>query len=63
LALTSSLFGQDVGSQEKEFLGNGSVITVTVHDASGEPFSSSAVVKLLRGVVPSGQLETFSEMS
>jgi uncharacterized protein HemY len=58
LALTSSLFGQDVGSQEKEFLGNGSVITVTVHDASGEAFSSSAVVKLFRGVVPTGQRDT-----
>jgi Anaphase-promoting complex, cyclosome, subunit 3 len=58
LVLTPSLFGQDVGSQEKEFLGNGSVITVTVHNGSGEPFSSSAVVKLFRGVVPSGQRDT-----
>jgi uncharacterized protein HemY len=52
------LFGQDVGSQEKEFNGNGSLITVTVHDASGAPFSASAVVKLFRGIVPSGQRET-----
>jgi Flp pilus assembly protein TadD len=58
LALAFSLSGQDVGSQEKEFLGNGSVITVTVHDASGEPFSSPAVVKLFRGVAPSGQRDT-----
>ncbi|MFI5097090.1 MAG: tetratricopeptide repeat protein [Candidatus Acidiferrales bacterium] len=58
LALTSSLFGQEMGSQEKEFLGNGSVITVAVHDASGQAFSSSAVVKLIRGVVPTGQRET-----
>jgi len=58
LVLTSWVFGQDVGSQEKEFLGNGSVITVTVHNASGEPFSSPAVVKLFRGVVPSGQRDT-----
>jgi len=58
LAFDSAVFGQDVGSQEKEFLGNGSVITVTVHDASGEPFSSSAVVKLFRGIVPSGQRDT-----
>jgi Flp pilus assembly protein TadD len=57
-ALSTLLFGQDVGRQEKEFLGNGSVITVTVHDASGEPFSSSAIVKLFRGVVPSGQRDT-----
>ncbi len=58
LALTSSLFSQDVGSQEKEFMGNGSVITVTLHDASGAPFSSSAVVKLFHGVVQSGQRDT-----
>jgi len=58
LALTSSLSGQDVGNQEKEFLGSGAVITVNVHDASGESFSSSAVVKLFRGMVPTGQLET-----
>ena len=58
LVLASSLFGQDVGSQEKEFLGNGSVITVTVHCASGEPFSAPALVKLFRGIVPSGQRDT-----
>jgi Flp pilus assembly protein TadD len=55
LALASSLSAQDVGSQEKEFMGNGSVITVTVHDASGAPLASPATVKLFRGVVPSGQ--------
>jgi Flp pilus assembly protein TadD len=49
---------QDVGSQEKEYLGSGSVITVKVHDASGQSFSSSAVVKLFRGVSPSGQRDT-----
>ena len=58
LTITSSLFAQDVGSQEKEFMGNGSVITVTLHDASGAPLSSSAVVKLFHGVVLSGQRET-----
>ena len=58
LALASSLFGQDVGSQEKEFQGNGAVITVTVRDGSGEAFASSAVIKLFRGEVPSGQRET-----
>ncbi len=58
LALTSGVFGQDIGSQDKELLGNGSVITVTVHDDSGEPISSSAVVKLFHGVVPSGQRDT-----
>ena len=55
LALASSLSAQDVGSQEKEFMGNGSVITVTVYDASGAPLASPATVKLFRGVVPSGQ--------
>jgi len=58
LACTSLLAGQDVGSQAREFNGNGSVITVTVRDASGEQFSSPAVVKLMHGVVPSGQRET-----
>jgi Flp pilus assembly protein TadD len=58
LVLTTSLSGQDVGSQEKEFMGNGSVITVTVHDASGGPLSSPAAVKLFRGIVPSGQRDT-----
>ena len=58
LFFSSSIYSQVVGSQAKEYLGNGSVITVTVHDASGQPFSSSAVVKLLRGIVPSGQRDT-----
>jgi Flp pilus assembly protein TadD len=60
LLLTPSLFSQDVGSQAKEFQGNGSVITVTLHDASGETFSSSAVVKLFHGIVLSGQRDTSS---
>jgi Flp pilus assembly protein TadD len=55
LAFNCLLFGQEVGSQEKEFMGNGSVITVILHDASGAPFSPSAVVKLFHGVVLSGQ--------
>lgn len=50
-----SLAAQDVGSQQNEFFGNGSVITVKLHEASGEPLSSSAVVKLFRGMFPSGQ--------
>jgi Flp pilus assembly protein TadD len=58
LALTSSLSGQDVGSEDKELYGKGAVITVNVHDASGEPFSSPAVVKLFRGIAPSGQRDT-----
>lgn len=55
LVFAVSLAAQDVGSQEKEFLGNGSVITVKLHEPSGQLFSSSAVVKLFHGVFPSGQ--------
>ncbi|HYL86521.1 MAG TPA: tetratricopeptide repeat protein [Candidatus Angelobacter sp.] len=52
-------FSQDSASLDKEFYGNGAVITVTVHDGSGEPISSAAMVKLIRdGSIPSGQLET-----
>lgn len=58
LAFVSFLAAQDVGSEEKEFFGSGSVITVKVHDASGGAAPSSAVVKLLRGGLPSGQRDT-----
>jgi len=51
----SPLVAQDVGSEQKEYFGNGSVITVKLHEGSGEPLSSTAVVKLFRGVLPSGQ--------
>ena len=51
-------FGQDVGKQDNERLGNGSVITVMVHDASGGSFLSSAVVKLFYGITPNGQRDT-----
>ena len=54
-AFALPLAAQDVGSEEKEFQGQGAVITVKLHDASGQSFSSTAVVKLLRGVFPSGQ--------
>jgi Flp pilus assembly protein TadD len=54
-AFAFPLAAQDVGSEEKEFFGLGSVITVKLHDASGQSFSSAAVVKLFRGVFPSGQ--------
>jgi len=50
---------QDSGSEETEFHGNGAEITVTVHDRSGEPIFSVALVKLYRdGTIPSGQAET-----
>jgi len=51
----SPLPAQDVGGQENEFLGSGSVITVKLHDASGQTLPSTAVVKLFRGIFPSGQ--------
>jgi Flp pilus assembly protein TadD len=53
-----SVLAQDVGSQEKEYMGSGSVITVRVHEASGDLFSSSAVVRLFRGIAPSGEHDT-----
>lgn len=55
-----SAFAQDVGSKEKEFFGNGSVIAVAVHDSAGGNLSSLAVVKLLIGITPCGQRETTS---
>ena len=52
-------FCQDNGSEANEFHGRGAEITVTVHDISGEPISSSAIVKLFRdGTVLSRQGET-----
>ena len=51
-------FGQDVGKQDNERLGNGSVITVMLHDTSGGSFLSSAVVKLFYGITPNGQRDT-----
>lgn len=50
---------QDSGSAERESYGNGSEITVTVHDSSGEPISAAAMVKLYRdGTLLSRQGET-----
>jgi Flp pilus assembly protein TadD len=50
---------QDRGSAESEFRGNGAEITVTVHDSSGEPISSAAVVKVYRdGTILTRQGET-----
>ena len=54
-AFAFALAAQDVGSQQNQFFGTGSVITVRLHDASGQSFSASAVVKLFHGVFPSGQ--------
>jgi Tfp pilus assembly protein PilF len=50
---------QDSGSEANEFHGSGAEITVTVHDSSGEPISSAAMVKLYRdGATLSRQGET-----
>jgi tetratricopeptide (TPR) repeat protein len=50
---------QDSGSAERESFGNGSEITVTVHDASGEPIATPTMVKLYRdGTILSRQGET-----
>ena len=38
-AFAFPLAAQDVGSEEKEFQGQGAVITVKLHDASGQSFS------------------------
>ena len=52
-------FCQDSGSEVNEFHGSGAEITVTVHDSSGEPISSAAMVKLYRdGATLSRQGET-----
>ena len=52
-------FSQDTASMERASFGSGAVITVTVHDGSGEPIASAAMVKLYRdGTIPSGQAET-----
>ena len=59
LASASIVLAQDTGTAATEFRGSGVAITVVVHDASGEPISSPAMVKLFRGgTIPSGQAET-----
>jgi Tfp pilus assembly protein PilF len=50
---------QDNGSEANQFHGRGAEITVTVHDGTGEPISTAAIVKLLRdGTILSRQGET-----
>src|SRR5215472_15557264 len=49
---------QDTGTAATEFHGNGVAISVVVHDSSGEPISSIAMVQLLRGTIPAGQTQT-----
>jgi len=50
---------QDNGSEVNAYHGTGSEITVIVHDASGEPIATSAMVRIYRdGNAPSGQSAT-----
>jgi len=49
---------QDTGTAATEFYGKGVAISVVVHAPSGEPISSSAMVKLFRGTIPAGQTQT-----
>lgn len=50
---------QDTRTADTEFFGKGTALTVIVHDPSGNPIHSAAVVKLFRGgTLPSGQTST-----
>jgi tetratricopeptide (TPR) repeat protein len=50
---------QDAGTAATEFRGSGVAISVVVHDGTGEPLSTVALVKLFRGDnIPAGQAET-----
>jgi tetratricopeptide (TPR) repeat protein len=52
-------FCQDSGSEVSEFHGSGAEITVIVHDATGQPTSASAIVKLYRdGTILNRQSQT-----
>ena len=58
-ALALPARAQDSGSALTEYHGKGVEFTVTVHDSSGEPIASSAMVKLYRdGTILSRQGET-----
>jgi Flp pilus assembly protein TadD len=50
---------QDTRTAATEFFGKGIALTVVVHDATGNPIPSPAMVKLFRGgTIPAGQAET-----
>lgn len=50
---------QDTGTAATEFFGRGVALTVVVHDGTGNPIPSAAMVKLFRGgTIPAGQAET-----
>ena len=59
LLLTFYSHAQDTGTAATEFHGKGAALTVIVHDSSGNPISSAAMVKLFRGgTIPAGQTAT-----
>ena len=59
ISLAPCLQGQDTGTAATEFHGRGVALTVIVHDSSGHPIRSAAMVKLFRsGTIPAGQTET-----
>jgi len=59
LLCTTAAWGQDTGTTASEFHGRGVELTVIVHDSSGNPIPSPAIVKLIRGgTIPSGQAQT-----
>jgi Tfp pilus assembly protein PilF len=58
LLFVDSSRAQDSGTAATEFYGKGAAISVIVHAPSGEPVSTSAMVKLFRGTIPAGQAET-----
>ena len=50
---------QDTGTASSDFHGRGVALTVVVHDSSGNPLASPAMVKLFRGgTLPAGQTAT-----
>ena len=58
LIVSANLASQEVESQAREFLGNGSVITVKVHVGGAGESPSAAVVRLLHGAVPAAERAT-----
>ena len=58
LLLVLPAHAQDTGSAASEFHGRGVAISVVVHGPSGQPISTSAIVKVFRGTIPAGQAET-----
>jgi Flp pilus assembly protein TadD len=57
--LVSRVPAQDTGNANTEFYGKGTAVIVVVHDASGNPIGSGAIVKLFRGgTMPAGQAQT-----